>query len=221
MEDLRRVVNQLAPHVAFFKIGLEIITAGLAFEARDFIHDAGAKVFLDIKLKDIPATVGKAAKNIAAEGFDLFNMHVSAGMEAMASAVANCGEAKIFGVTVLTSLDEEECNHIHGGPTKAKVLEFARDAAMANLDGIICSPQELAMLKKHSELANLKTIVPGIRPAGAAADDQKRIMTPAEAVKAGADYIVLGRPLLHPPEGTPEDAIERVNAEVDAAEEAS
>jgi len=148
----------------------------------------------------------------------MFNVHASAGIEAMMSAVANKGQALVLAVTVLTSLEENNANLIFGGPSKARVLQFARDAKLAGCDGIICSPQELELLGKQKELGGLLKITPGVRPEWASAGDQKRIMTPAEAIKAGATALVIGRPITKPPTeiGSPVDAAKRIAEEISA-----
>jgi orotidine-5'-phosphate decarboxylase len=149
----------------------------------------------------------------------MFNVHASAGIEAMRVAVNNKRESLVLAVTILTSLEEDNAHLIFGAPIKAKVLQFARDAEIAGVDGIICSSKELELLAGQEELRGLIKVTPGIRPEWATAGDQKRVMTPGEAIKAGADYLVIGRPITKPPEeiGSPVDAAQKIAQEIFAA----
>ncbi|MFA6354980.1 MAG: orotidine-5'-phosphate decarboxylase [Candidatus Paceibacterota bacterium] len=209
------LVERLNPYVGMFKIGLELITAGLAHNVISAIKLKGGKIFYDGKFKDIPNTVGSSSKQAAKLGVKIFNVHASAGMPAMLEAVKNKGRSKVYAVSVLTSFDENNSNIVYGGPTKAKVLQMAREATLAGCDGLICSPQELEMLKACPELSSLKRMTPGIRPAFAQINDQKRVMTPAEAIEAGAHLLVIGRPITKPDGGlTPEEAAMKVLEEI-------
>lgn len=199
----KSLVESLAPHVGCFKVGLELLmSVGSSTVVGWFMDNGfggGQRIFLDGKFNDIPNTVGGAAKAVAKLNVKMFNVHASAGVEAMMAAVANKGQSLVLAVTVLTSLEENNAHLIFGGPSKAKVLQLARDAKIAGCDGIICSPQELELLGKQKELSGLLKITPGVRPEWAAKGDQKRVMTPGEAIKAGADYLVIGRPITQPP----------------------
>lgn len=219
LDKASALIALVAPHAFCVKLGLEILTSVGAPRAVRFIQELAGGVFFDGKFNDIPNTVGKVSKAASALGVKMFNVHASAGIEAMMAAVANKGQALVLTVTVLTSLEENNAHLIFGKPSKAKVLQFARDAKLAGCDGIICSPQELELVRKQKELAGLLTIVPGVRPAGTAAGDQKRVMTPGEAIKAGADYLVIGRPITDPPKevGTPDVAIRMINEEIEEA----
>jgi orotidine-5'-phosphate decarboxylase len=218
LDKARALVESLAPHVGCFKVGLELLTAVGAPKVVEFVHSLGGQVFYDGKFDDIPNTIGGATKAIAGLNVKMFNVHASAGIEAMMSAVAKKGQSLVLAVTVLTSLEENNANLIFGGPSKARVLQFARDAKLAGCDGIICSPQELELLGKQKELACLLKITPGVRPLWAAAGDQKRIMTPSEAIKAGATALVIGRPITKPPTevGSPVDAVQKIAEEIAA-----
>ncbi|MEK9130055.1 MAG: orotidine 5'-phosphate decarboxylase / HUMPS family protein [Patescibacteria group bacterium] len=160
--------------------------------------------------------MGGAVKVVAGLNVKMFSVHASAGIEAMMVAVANKGQSLVFAVTVLTSLEENNAHLIFGCPRKVKVLQLARDAKVAGCDGIICSPQELEFLGKQKELASLLKVTPGVRPKWAVVDDQKYIMTPAEAIKAGATALVIGRPITKPPTevGTPMDAVNNIVKEI-------
>lgn len=216
LEASTALVEELVPLGVYFKVGLEILMAVGAPAVVGHIDSLGGSVFLDGKFNDIPNTVGAAAKAVAKLGVKMFNVHASAGIEAMRAAVDNKGDAEVLAVTVLTSLEENNAHLIFGGPSKAKVLMFARNAMLAGCDGIICSPQELELLGKQPELKSLKKITPGVRPLWAAANDQKRIMTPGEAIKAGATGLVIGRPITKPPAeiGSSTEAVKRITEEI-------
>jgi orotidine-5'-phosphate decarboxylase len=124
----------------------------------------------------------------------------------------NRSHSLVLAVTVLTSLEENNAHLIFGGPSKAKVLQFARDAKLAGCNGIVCSPQELKLLGKQAELVSLLKVIPGIRSNDSPPDDQRRTMTAAEAVRAGADYLVIGRPITAAPD--PVEAAKKFAAEI-------
>ncbi len=214
LEEAVALAERLAPYVGMFKVGLRLLTAEGAPRVVEAIQRAGGRVFFDGKFDDIPATVGDAVKESTKLGVGIINVHASAGMPAMLTAVANKGRAKLYAVTVLTSIDEHNSNIVFGGPTKAKVLQMAREACLAGCDGIICSPEELKMLRACPELDGMKIMTPGIRPVFSQVNDQKRVMTPGEAVKAGADYLVIGRPITNPTGMTCEEAAEKVLQEI-------
>jgi len=241
--EAMELVEQLADYVGCFKIGLQRIFSmfrtgdGPAFF--NFMKEKKAGAFIDSKLDDIPNTVEAAAEEIVALNPQpkFFNIHASAGVEAM-SAVVNvakkaCGrpaneavadlakaaydaKIRVLAVTVLTSLDEDEANHIYGKPIKTKALELARDALAAKVDGIICSAKELKLLRSKKELNRLLMVTPGIRPQWAAPGDQKRITTPTDAILDGADYLVIGRPIRKPPAEirSPQKAAINITAEI-------
>jgi orotidine-5'-phosphate decarboxylase len=216
LRKAKSLVRKLAPHVKYFKVGLELISAGLAPKIIKFIHSLGGQVFYDGKFDDIPNTVGNSTKQVVKLDVKMLNIHASAGIEAMMTAVANKKETIVLAVTVLTSLDDNNAYLVFGGPSQAKVLQFARDAKISGCDGIVCSPQELKFLAKKKELGDLLKITPGVRPEWANTDDQKRVMTPAEAIEAGATFLVIGRPITNPPKevGTPVDAVNRIIDEI-------
>lgn len=219
LEKAQALVKSLAPYVGCFKVGLELLTAVGAPRVVASIHNWDGEVFYDGKLNDIKQTIANTAKVVSGLGVKMFNVHASMGIEAMNAAVINKGNSLVLAVTVLTSLEENNAHLIFGSPSKAKVLQFARDALIAGCDGIICSPQELELLGKQPELADLLKITPGVRPLWAAANDQKRVMTPGEAIKAGATALVIGRPITNPPKevGTSVDAVKRILEEIESA----
>ena len=219
LEKVQQLVEELAPHVGCFKVGLELITSVGAPQVVKFVHDLGGSVFFDGKFDDIPNTVGNAARSVASLGVKMFNVHASCGIEAMTAAVANKGDSLVLAVTILTSLEENNAHLIFGGPSKAKVLQFARDARLAGVDGVICSPQELELLGKQVELGDLLKVTPGVRPKWASVGDQKRVMTPGEAIKAGATALVIGRPITKPPSeiDSPSEAAKRISDEIESS----
>lgn len=196
----RNLVEILSPYVGMFKVGLELITAEGGPKVVEFIDSLGGKIFYDGKFDDIPNTVAGASKAVARMGVKMFNVHASAGIDAMMAAVENKGRSLVLAVTVLTSREENDAYLSFGAPTKAKVLQFARDAKLAGCDGIVCSPQELELLGKRRELKGLLKVTPGIRSVNSKPDDQNRTMTVPEAIRAGADYLVIGRPITADPD---------------------
>jgi orotidine-5'-phosphate decarboxylase len=190
-----------------FKIGLELFTA----EGPALLQEAAAmdkKVFLDLKYHDIPNTVGGAVRSAARHGVHMLTLHTSGGKEMMAAAAgaaraesARTGRPKpiLLGVTVLTSLKDDDLHQIgYIGSTADQVLRLALLAQAAGLDGVVCSPHEIEIVKKECG-PDFLVVTPGIRPVWAVSQDQKRIMPPAEAVRKGADYIVIGRPVTGAP----------------------
>jgi orotidine-5'-phosphate decarboxylase len=187
--------RSVAPHVGLLKVGLELFAA----EGPPVVRAAaalGRPVFLDLKLHDIPNTVEGAARSAAASGAALLTVHASGGAEMVRAAVRGAGgKVRILAVTVLTSLDGAALEAIGlAGPPEAAVVRLARLAVDAGAGGIVCSPHEVAAVRAAVGPAPL-LVVPGVRPAGAAHGDQARVATPADAVRAGADVIVVGRPL--------------------------
>ena len=223
LEKALSLVEQLHPHVGCFKAGLELLTSEGAPKVVQAIKEAGGKIFYDGKFDDIPATVAGASKAVVKLGVEMFNVHASAGRESVAKAVANKGNSRVLGVTVLTSIGSEECVSIFGDEPGPKVLQFAKMLAEVGANGIICSPQELELLGQQPELAKLLRVTPGVRPLWAAVGDQKRVMTPGEAIKAGASYLVIGRPITQPPSeiGGPVEAAKKITEEIASAEIAS
>lgn len=208
------LVKRLAPHVGCFKVGLELLTAEGAPQVVSRIHDAGGAIFYDGKFDDIPATIAGASRAVARLGVKIFNLHASCGLESIRAAAKEKGSSILLAVTVLTSLDDAAARRSFGTDALSKVLSFARDAAEGGADGIVCSPKELDALAQDPITAKLLKVTPGVRPAWAAANDQKRTLTPGEAILKGASYLVVGRPILQPSSGTAEDAAKRVVDEI-------
>ena len=193
----REVAAAVAPHAGVLKVGLTAFVAGGAALVSDIAELR--PVFLDLKLHDIPAQVGGAVDSAAATGASLLTIHASGGPEMVARAVeAAAGRVTILAVTILTSLDEDDLDRIGmSGPPEKAVLRLAELALGAGAPGLVCSPHEVGHLRERfgarSEGGPL-LVVPGIRP-GAGADDQKRTLGPQEALEAGADLLVVGRPI--------------------------
>ena len=194
-------VKAIGDPVGFYKIGLELFTA----EGPDVVKavkDLGKKIFLDLKFHDIPRTVERAVKSGGKLGVDLMTIHSVGGkamIRAAADAAAEFGDAgpRILAVTVLTSLDQTDLADVGiAGRTPAEqVAAMARFATENGAHGLVCSPKEVGALSKALKAGTL-FVTPGVRPAGAAVGDQKRVATPAEAVRDGATHLVVGRPIL-------------------------
>ncbi|WP_105104345.1 orotidine-5'-phosphate decarboxylase [Microbulbifer pacificus] len=190
---------QLDPTVCRVKVGKELFTIAGPELVRELV-DKGFDVFLDLKFHDIPNTVAAAVRAAANLGVWMVNVHASGGERMMCAAVdalAPLGNKRplLIGVTVLTSTAEEELEPVGvNRPLKQQVLTLAQLAKNSGLDGVVCSAQEAESLKQLCGDA-FSLVTPGIRPAGSAADDQRRIVTPVDALKNGADYLVIGRPI--------------------------
>jgi orotidine-5'-phosphate decarboxylase len=219
LDELKRIIELLADHVGCYKLGLESLMAIGAPLAIETAGSYDVDVFADIKANDIATTVGKAVKATVSHGANIVNVHASCGRVAMAAAVANRGNSLILAVTVLTSFDDEACEQVFVTKPTETAIRLAMLARSAGVDGLICSPKELALFSGDRNYDGLLLVTPGVRPAWAAANDQKRIMTPGDAVRAGADMLVIGRPILQPPSGmTPLDAAKRIADEIEKAQ---
>ncbi|MFA5537587.1 MAG: orotidine-5'-phosphate decarboxylase [Gemmobacter sp.] len=191
------LADRIGDAVSFYKVGLGMLTGGGLALANELKHERGKRVFLDLKLYDIGATVEAAVRGLAAQGLDFLTVHGDPQVvRAAAEGKAGTG-LRILAVTVLTSLDRADldANLIRPGDVAEIALERAARAFEAGADGIIASPQEAAAIRALPGAAGRLIVTPGVRPAGAAAGDQKRIATPAQAVADGADHIVVGRPV--------------------------
>lgn len=194
-----QLVDKLDPSMCRLKVGKEMFTLYGPQLVKE-IHGRGFDLFLDLKFHDIPNTVAKAVTAAAEMGVWMVNVHASGGlamMEAARRALLPYGDNAplLIAVTVLTSMSDDELKLIGvEGSAEDQVRRLARLTQTAGLDGVVCSARESSMLK--AELgADFKLVTPGIRPAGSDAGDQKRIMTPAEAMASGSDYLVIGRPI--------------------------
>lgn len=197
-DEARRIVDDLGDAVGFYKIGLQLLFAGGFRFAQELIEERSKKVFIDAKLYDISNQVSGAVANIATLGATFLTVH--ANPTTVKGAVEGRGKSRLqlLAVTVLTSLDRADIKAMgYEGTVQELVLRRAATAREAGCDGVIASGEEAALIKKHHD--DLMVITPGIRSAGAASHDQKRIVTPAMAIAAGADYLVIGRQILNAP----------------------
>jgi orotidine-5'-phosphate decarboxylase len=193
-----RIAAAVKPYIGGLKVGLEFVTA-LGPEGVEAIVDIGLPVFADVKFHDIPTTVAGASRAIASLGVSIFNIHASGGEVMMRAAVEAAHsvdpQVKVIGVTVLTSLDDAELEDVgQAGPASAQVERLARLARASGLAGVVCSPREIELVRRACG-GEFLIVTPGVRPAGADLADQRRVATPAEAVAAGADILVIGRPI--------------------------
>lgn len=214
LAEAEAMVARLGGTVSFYKIGLQLVFAGGLGFAED-LAKSGKKIFLDVKLLDIDNTVAGAVANIVRMGMIFVTVH--AYPKAMRAAVAARGDAPLglLGVTVLTSMDDSDLARAgYAGKVDDLVIERARDARDAGMDGIVCSPVEVARVRAAVG-PDIALVTPGVRPAGTATGDQKRVTTPADAIRAGADYLVVARPIIGADD--PRGAAEAVQAEIAAA----
>ena len=191
------LAEQLGPSVSFYKIGLGMLTGGGLALANELKQEHGKRIFLDMKLFDISATVESAVRGLAQFDLDFLTVHGDPHVVRAAKEGAAGSGLKILGVTILTSLDRADLDAclIREGEIPALVTERAARAFEAGADGVIASPQEAAAIRALPEAAGRLIVTPGVRPSGAALGDQKRVATPARALEAGADHIVVGRPV--------------------------
>jgi len=199
--DAERWVTLLTGHVGMFKVGKQLFTSSGPDIVR-MIRDRGGEVFLDLKYHDIPNTVAMATLEAARLGAQLVNMHALGGFEMMSTTRQTLEREsrgkerpRLLAVTILTSSTEETLRGVGIDlPVRDMVVKLARLARSAGIDGVVASPLEVPLIREACGKEFL-IVTPGVRPSSAAVDDQKRIMTPAEAVRAGADYLVIGRPI--------------------------
>ncbi len=197
------LAQSVAPAVGAFKIGKELfVSAGPDIVKR--VRDTGASVFLDLKFHDIPNTVAKAVASATRLDVQMLTVHTCGGSTMLERALKGANEAAeqtgneaplILGVTVLTSMDESDLHEVSVNKTpESQVIHLAQMATGAGLKGLVCSPKEIAPLREVLP-PEVQLVTPGIRPVGSEAGDQKRVMSPAEAIEAGADWLVIGRPI--------------------------
>jgi len=210
-----RLVDQLDSNLCRLKIGKEMFThLGPAFVEQ--IQNKGFDVFLDLKYHDIPNTVAKACEAAADLGVWMLNVHASGGrrmMEAAANAIANHkNKPLLIAVTVLTSMSQEDLNELGVTNTPAEqALKLAKLSQSSGLHGIVCSAQESPLMRQHLP-DDFILVTPGIRPLGSKTDDQRRIMTPSEALNAGSNYLVIGRPVTQ--SDNPLETLRTINSEI-------
>jgi orotidine-5'-phosphate decarboxylase len=212
--DALRLVEQLREKISFFKIGLQLYTAEGPEIVRAIVA-SGAKVFLDLKLHDIPNTVASAVESASKLGVEMLTIHLSGGAEMIRAAVdAREGKMSILGVTMLTSATQETIDEIGiAEKMNEHISRLGRLGVSAGIDGLVASPFEANFLR--AEFGDkIKIVVPGIRPRGSEAGDQKRFMAPKEALTAGADYLVIGRPITAAKD--PREAVEKILSEINS-----
>lgn len=205
-DEARKHITDLREYVGAFKIGLQLFSAVGASFVREVVAD-GTKLFLDVKFHDIPNTVAKASVEVARLGVWMFNIHALGGGEMMRETVKtvrgfcnkeNMLPPKIIGVTVLTSSNQETLDEVGiNAEVRRQVLNLAKLSEKCGLDGVVASPHEIEIIRQNIENKDFLIVTPGIRSKMSETfDDQKRVMSPVEAIKCGADYLVIGRPIL-------------------------
>ena len=220
-QKARELVHTLRSMVAMFKIGMQLFTATGPDLVREII-DSGESVFLDLKFHDIPNTVAAAGIEATRLGVSMFNIHAAGGSEMMqrtAKSVAECAASEgrqrplIIAVTVLTSADSSTLAEVSPGLDPAVLVpRMALLAEASGMDGVVASPREAVIVRSAVKRPDFVVVTPGVRPAGAALLDQRRVTTPREAVLAGADYIVVGRPIIEAPD--PAQAAQKIIEEL-------
>jgi len=216
--EAMNLVDRLGNTCRWFKVGMELYYAAGNNIVKK-LHDRGFNIFLDLKLHDIPNTVAGAVRSATEAGASLLTIHAMGGramMTAAAEAASAPGSPRLLAVTVLTSMDANELAGIGITVSPAdQVLRLAKVAQASGIDGMVCSPEEVAMLRKQTGPDTL-LVIPGIRPAGAAIGDQKRIATPAQAIADGASMLVVGRPITRAAD--PAAAVQAILAEIEQAQ---
>jgi len=219
-DQARQFVKRLEPGSCRLKIGKELFTREGPDLVRYFTAN-GHEVFLDLKFHDIPNTVACACQAAAALGVWMMNVHASGGSKMMSAARAALDDLGgpyrplLIGVTVLTSMAGEDLRELGvSADPGEQVLRLATLAKASGLDGVVCSPQEAALLRDEFG-QTFKLVTPGIRPKGAAIDDQSRVLTPADAIRSGSDYLVMGRPITRAED--PASVLRHINQELQVA----
>lgn len=209
--EAKQMVETLGDSVVFYKIGLELFMSGEYFELLDWLNQQGKKIFVDLKFFDVPATVGRAVKQLQGKGVTFATIHGNDSI--MKAAAENKGDVQILAVTVLTSLDRGDLDDLgFECDVQNLVLSRAKRAVSLGCDGVVASGQEAAAMRENLG-DNFMVITPGIRPVDND-DDQKRVVTPEQAFKNGADYIVVGRPVRDAAD--PKQAAENLQQEIAA-----
>jgi orotidine-5'-phosphate decarboxylase len=200
LETAARWADLVTPHVSTVKIGLELYLRYGPTVVASIRGASGVRVFLDLKLHDIPATVAGAARAVARLRPDILTVHASGGPDVVRAAVEAAPDTKIAAVTVLTSLNQAQLERIGvQGTVRESVLRLASLAVEAGARGLVCSPREVAAVRAEVG-PGITLITPGVRPAGADAHDQARVATPEEALRSGSDLLVIGRPITAAPD---------------------
>lgn len=211
-----KLAEELGDSVSFYKIGLGMLTGGGMALANELKDEFGKRIFMDLKLFDIGQTIENAVRGLAQFDLDFLTVHGDPHVVRAAKEGASGRNTKILAVTILTSLDRADLDDclIKSGDIKDLVVERAERALEAGADGVIASPQEAALIRALPIAEGRLIVTPGVRPSGAALGDQKRIATPASAIRDGADHIVVGRPIWAV--DRPKDAAQAILAELAA-----
>jgi orotidine-5'-phosphate decarboxylase len=216
LSDASALAAQVLPYVGGLKVGLEFVSANGPEGVRTMVK-SGLPVFLDVKLHDIPNTVAGAMKALAPLGAAIINVHALGGAAMMRAAAEAAASAeprpKVLAVTILTSLDAADlaAMGVSGTPLE-QVVRLAKLAKASGIDGVVCSPHEIAAVRAACG-PGFMIVTPGVRPAGGSLDDQRRVMTPSRALEAGADLLVIGRPITGAP--NPAEAARAIAAELE------
>ncbi|MCV6608182.1 MAG: orotidine-5'-phosphate decarboxylase [Campylobacterales bacterium] len=197
-EDNLALANELKDLDIWIKVGFRSFLQGGIKLIEDLKKNEKHNIFLDLKLYDIPNTMADGAEEIGKMGVDMFNIHASAGETAMKTVMERVSKFEsrplVLAVTALTSFDGDSFNAVYNTDLETKATQFAKDAHSSGLDGVVCSVYESLKIKENTS-SDFQTLTPGIRPAGASLDDQKRVATPNVAMDNRVDYIVVGRPI--------------------------
>ena len=214
LDQARQLVTTLGDTVNFYKVGMELVY-GQGFGFIKELTSAGKKVFLDLKLHDIPNTVQKATEQIARLGVTFLTVHAYPQTMRAAKAGSLSSAMRILGVTVMTSYDDQDLRDAGYDKAVRDVVRLRAEAARdIGIGGLILSPEEVAAMRAHIG-RDLLLVTPGIRPADSASDDQKRFMTPKDAILAGADHLVVGRPVTKAKH--PQEAAQAILADIQSA----
>lgn len=216
--EARDLVHQIGDQAGLYKVGLQLFTA----EGPDFVRElvsSGRKVFLDLKLHDIPNTVGQAVRQAADLGASMLTIHGTGGMAMLKAATeVSAGRITLLAVTVLTSMNDEDLQQVGvAGRVLDQALRIASLAQAAGFGGVVSSPREAAQLRR-SLGEGFAIVTPGVRPAGSALNDQQRVATPGEAITSGATHVVVGRPITHAAD--PAEAARAIIGEIQQAQAA-
>jgi orotidine-5'-phosphate decarboxylase len=205
------LVRRLSPHPGLFKVGFQLYTAA-GPEVVRALRDLGGRIFLDLKLHDIPNTVARAVESAASLGVEMLTLHLQGGRAMIEAAVRAAPPGLLLlGVTVLTSIDEATLRETGvESSVENQVLRLTKLGVESGIGGIVASPLELELLRTTFS-GRIKIVTPGVRPGDSPPNDQKRTLTPMEAIRAGADFLVIGRPITGAPD--PRAALERITAD--------
>lgn len=226
-KEALNLVSQLKGHVGMFKVGLELLNS-VGIDVVRGISQIDGKVFLDGKFNDIPNTVERTSRAVTRLGVTMFNVHALGGRKMLESAIKGAKEEAsslaisrplVLGVTILTSIGNNTMNKDLKipGTVESQVVHLALLSESSGLDGVIASPQEATAIRRAAP--NMLIVTPGVRPKWASVNDQKRVLTPGEAISKGASYVVIGRPITRPPSqiGSPVDAAKKIAEEMHIA----